>query len=353
MQELLTIGAFARATKLTPKALRLYAELGLLTPAAVDSDSGYRYYRPAQADRARLIAWLRDLDMPLARIAEVLELSGEAAALAVRAHQARLAEQNRRRDRLAVLLIEHLTGRGAEMTTQLRYAGRTDQGLVRPGNEDAVHIGRDVLAVADGMSGPVGHEVSAAAVAALAAWRPSGDLLESLAQTVRSVEQAVRDAAAGTDGGTTLTGLLRTADGRLALVHIGDTRAYRLRRGQLVQLTRDHSHIQSQVDDGTLTPEEAMTHPQRALLSRALTGSGADQPDIATHDLHAGDRYLLASDGLTAVVPGDEIRQVLAGASDPGEAVEALIAAAHRAGAPDNIACVVADAVAPARRPIG
>jgi protein phosphatase len=239
------------------------------------------------------------------------------------------------------------------MTTQLRYAGRTDQGLVRPGNEDAVHTGPHVLAVADGMSGPAGAAVSAAAVTALAAWRPAGDLLESLAQTVRSAEQAVRDAAADTDAGTTLTALLRTGDGRLALVHIGDTRVYRLRRGQLIQLTRDHSHVQSQVDDGSLTPEEARTHPQRALLSRALTGRGADRPDIATHDLHAGDRYLLASDGLTAVVPGDEIRRVLTGTAEPEEAVEALIAAAHRVGAPDNIACVIADAVAAVSPAVG
>jgi protein phosphatase len=349
VDELVTIGAFARMARLTAKALRLYGELGLLPPAAVDSDTGYRYYRPSQLRRARLIGQLRELGMPLARIGEVLTLAPPDAAAVVEAHRAELATRTAERDRLARLLVDHLIGKGADMTTTLRYAGRTDIGLVRTSNEDAVHAGPEVLAVADGVRGAAGGAASAAAVGALVGWTPRGDLLEALATWVRAAEQAVRDVAAGGSSGgdavTTLTALLLAGDSRFALVHIGDTRAYVLRRGELTQLTHDHSHVQSLVDTGALTQEAAWTHPQRALLSRALTGGGADRPDVSTHDMLPADRYLLASDGLTAVVPGARLRDVLAAESGPEAAVEALIAAAHRAGAPDNIACVVADVV--------
>lgn len=344
MDELVTIGAFARMARLTAKALRLYDELGLLPPAAVDSGSGYRYYRAEQVDQARLIGWLRRLGMPLARIGEVLALAPDGAAAAVEAHRAQLAAQTAERDRLAELLVEYLSGRRAD----LRFAARSDIGLLRATNEDAVHAGPYVLAVADGMSGPAGARASAAAVGALRTWEPAGDLLDRLATWVRATEQAVREAAgAGGDAVTTLTAWLRTGPDRFALLHIGDTRAYVLRRGRLTQLTRDHTHVQSLVDSGRLDADEATGHPQRALLSRALTGGGTDRPDVATHDLHPGDRYLLASDGLTALVPAAQLRDLLAGVPEPAGAVDALVAAAHRVGAPDNIACVVADVQAP------
>src|SRR5690606_26246227 len=121
---------------------------------------------------------------------------------------------------------------------------------------------------------------------------------------------------------TTLTALLRAGAGRIVLVHIGDTRAYVLRRGVLVQLTRDHTRVQSLVDEGTLGPEEAAAHPERTLLTRALTASGHDLPDISTHDAAPGDRFLLASDGLTAVVPPSGLRDVLATVQEPHDAVD-------------------------------
>ncbi|MBX6750568.1 MAG: MerR family transcriptional regulator [Micromonosporaceae bacterium] len=356
-QQLMTIGTFARMAQLSPKALRLYDELGLLTPAAVDSHSGYRYYRPAQLERARLISLLRRLGLPLAAIGAVLDLPPREAAAVVEAHRTHLAAQTAERERLAALVIDQLTGghrapagpgaSGTESAAGLRYASRTSPGLVRRTNEDVAYAGPHVLAVADGVSGPAGRAASTAAVGALLGWRPTGAVLESLAATVRSVQQAVRGVAAQGEAVTTLTALLRAGTDRVVVVHIGDTRAYVLRRGTLVQLTRDHTRVQSLVDEGVLAPEEAAAHPERALLTRALTASGHDLPDVSTHDVVPGDRYLLASDGLTAVVPTSGLRDMLATVTEPHDAVDALVAAAHEAGAPDNIACVIADVVTP------
>jgi protein phosphatase len=227
----------------------------------------------------------------------------------------------------------------------LRSAGRCETGLVRPTNEDAVYAGGRLVAVADGVRGPAGRAASAAAVGALSAWSPTSDLLDALSSAVSAAMQSVREVTAEGEAVTTLTALLWAETNRLALVHIGDTRAYLLRRRGLTQLTRDHTHVQSLVDDGSITPDDAAAHPQRALLVRALTGQGADRPDVSTLDAHPADRYLLASDGLTAVVPAAQLRDVLVEAKDPDEAVEALIDAAYRVGAPDNVTCAVADVV--------
>lgn len=146
------------------------------------------------------------------------------------------------------------------------------------------------------------------------------------------------------EAGTTLTAMLWTGS-QLALVHIGDSRVYLLRDGELFQITHDHTVVQSMVDEGRISPEEAVSHPQRSLLKRAL-GQGADgTPDLHLRDARRGDRYLLCSDGLSTVVPNEEIRRVL---SEPGETeptVRELIALANGSGGPDNVSCVVADVV--------
>jgi protein phosphatase len=132
---------------------------------------------------------------------------------------------------------------------------------------------------------------------------------------------------------------------QLALVHIGDSRAYLLRDGELFQITHDHTLVQSLVDEGRLTPEEAASHPQRAMLLRALDGRDGSSPDVSLHEASAGDRYLLCSDGLSAVVPNADVHGVLTAADEPDQTVRQLIQLANQAGGPDNIACVVADIV--------
>ncbi|MCM2388961.1 MerR family transcriptional regulator [Streptomyces albipurpureus] len=354
----LTIGAFARASRLSAKALRRYDDLGLLPPASVDESSGYRYYDVSQLERARLVAWLRRIEMPLARIGEVCDLHQSdptAAAHAVRAYWAQVeADVATRRD-LAFFLADQmsqLSGEAAAMTSLgIRYAARTDPGLVRETNQDAAYATSRLLAVADGYGGQ-GATASLAAIDALreldgspAGGEPStraGDLLNALEDAVQQADTALHDYP---DSGSTLTAMVWTGS-RLALVHIGDTRAQLLRGGELFRITHDHTVTQAMVDAGSLTQEEAASHPQRALLLRALGGSEAPaRPDLRLHEARAGDRYLLCSDGLFTVVPDEGIRRVLESAADPEETVSELIALAHREGGPDNIACVVADVV--------
>ncbi|KQZ16516.1 hypothetical protein ASD51_31785 [Streptomyces sp. Root55] len=351
---LLTIGTFAKASRLSPKALRLYDELSLLTPARVDPVSGYRLYAPEQLDQARLVAWLRRLGMPLARIQHVCTLESAAATQEIRAFWAQVEADTAARRDLASFLIDHLSWKDSVMspTTKplgIRYAALSDTGHVRESNQDTAYAGSRLLAVADGY-GSSGAPASAAAVDALKRLEtdsiPAGDLLNVLDEAIEQAKQAVNGIAGAAsspeDAGTTLTAMLWTGS-QLALVHIGDSRVYLLRDEELFQITNDHTLVQSMVDEGRLTPEEAVSHPQRALLIRAL-GQGADAtPDMRLHDAKQGDRYLLCSDGLSTVVQTEEIRRVLSGSREPEQAVRELIARANDSGGPDNVSCVVAD----------
>ncbi|TDC40957.1 MerR family transcriptional regulator [Micromonospora sp. KC213] len=172
MQQLWTIGAFARAARLTPKALRLYDELGLLPPAAVDPDSGYRLYDPRQLPRAGLIAELRRIGMPLAEVRAVCDLEPAAAAEAVRAYWRQVNVDTAQRGRLAALLVHDLSARGAAMSEPkpaltVRHAAGCDIGAGRDSNEDAVYASERLLTVADGMHGPGGAAASAAVIDAV------------------------------------------------------------------------------------------------------------------------------------------------------------------------------------------
>jgi PPM family protein phosphatase len=348
---MLTIGAFARAARLSPKALRLYDELGLLTPAFVDPASGYRFYDPAQLERARLVAWLRRLGMPLARIRMVCALEPAQAAGEVAAYWSQVEADTASRRDLAAFLIASLSGRtampGAQETVAIRYAARSDIGRVRNSNQDSVYAGTRLLAVADGM-GSAGELASAAVIDALKPLEtavPAGDLLNALEEAVQQASTAV-GGVAGDDSqsGSTVTAMLWSGS-QLALVHIGDTRAYLLRDGELFQITHDHTLVQSLLDEGRISPEEAASHPQRSLLLKAIDGRKGVEVDTSLHDAQAGDRYLLCSDGLTVAVPVPAIHEALRQAGDPDQTVQWLIRAANENGGPDNIACVVADVV--------
>jgi serine/threonine protein phosphatase PrpC len=333
--ELLTIGEFSRASRLSAKALRLYDELGLLRPVVVDPGNGYRRYAPDQLERARLVAWLRRIGMPLAEIRSVVELPATQAADAVRDYWRRVEVDTEARRRLAADLVEYLSGKDTAMSTALavKYAVRTDRGLVRPANQDFAYAGDQLLAVADGF-GERGDAASQAAVSALQQVGV-GDLLNAMDDAAQLAGNAVRDMEGS---GTTLTALLWSGS-RLGLVHIGDSRAYLLRDGELFQITHDDTLVQSMVDEGRLTTAEAASHPDRALLTKALTGEVS--PETTVRDGQAGDRYLLSSDGLHTVVDIDTVKEVLA-TEEPQHAVDRLIALANAAGGPDNISCVVA-----------
>ncbi|QMU69655.1 protein phosphatase 2C domain-containing protein [Streptacidiphilus sp. P02-A3a] len=351
---LLTIGAFAKESRLSPKALRLYDELGLLTPARVDPASGYRFYATEQLRRARLVAWLRRIGMPLARIRVVCALDDAAAAREVRAFWDQVEADTAARRELATFLIDHLSWKDPTMSPnakplEIRYAALSDAGLVRESNQDTAYAGSRLLAVADGF-GRAGAPASAAAVDALKRLTsdglPAGDLLNVLGDAIEQAKQAVRTVAAAhpepQQVGTTLTAMLWTGS-QLALVHIGDSRAYLLRDGEFFQITHDHTMVQAMVDAGRISADEAASHPQRSLLMRALAGESQVAADLRLHDAHPGDRYLLCSDGLSTVVATEELRRVVSGVADPEQAVRELVGLANRAGGPDNVSCVVAD----------
>jgi PPM family protein phosphatase len=238
------------------------------------------------------------------------------------------------------------------MTLALRYAVRSDVGLLREGNEDSAYAGPHLLAVADGMGGHAAGEVaSAATIAAIAALdvdEPTGDLLGALANAVATANMRLQEmilSDPATEGmGTTLTALL-WADGQAALCHIGDSRAYLLRDGQFYQITHDHTLVQSLVDEGRITEDDVATHPQRSLLLRALDGRTLADPDLSTHETMAGDRYLLCSDGLSGVVTEQTLHQALSSVRDPDKAALQLVELALKGGGPDNITCIVADVI--------
>jgi PPM family protein phosphatase len=354
--ELMTSGAFARASGLSRKALRLYDELGLLRPAEVDPVSQYRRYDPAQLEQARLVAWLRRLGMPLAGIRAVSTLPRMRAAAELAAYWDRVEAETVARRELAAFLIGYLSGKDtavcdAQGTLAVRCGMQSDIGLRREGNEDSAYAGARLLAVADGMGGHAGGEVASAAV--IEALRPldtevpAGELLNALEHAVRRAGSTLRDMVANDPSllgmGTTLTALLWSGS-QLGLVHIGDSRAYLVRDGEVFQITHDHTLVQSLLDEGKITAGEVASHPQRSLLLQAL-GAGSFVPDLQLHEARLGDRYLLSSDGLHQVADAEAVAQVLLTVPDPDQAAKDLIALAIAGGGPDNITCIVADVV--------
>jgi PPM family protein phosphatase len=236
------------------------------------------------------------------------------------------------------------------VTLVLRYAARSDRGLVRANNEDSVYAGARLLALADGMGGHAAGEVASqlviAALAHLDDDEPGGDLLSKLDAAVREGNSAIAEhveADPELEGmGTTLTAIL-FAGNRLGLLHIGDSRGYLLRDGELTQITKDDTFVQTLVDEGRITAEEAHSHPQRSLIMRALTGHEVE-PTLIMREARAGDRYLLCSDGLSDPVSHDTILEALQ-ISDVAESADRLIELALRGGGPDNVTVVVADVV--------
>ncbi|GAA0366901.1 protein phosphatase 2C domain-containing protein [Microbispora corallina] len=234
---------------------------------------------------------------------------------------------------------------------RIRYAAGSDVGRARAKNEDSLHAGERLLAIADGMGGHGHGEVASAAVIAALAALEEGPMPEdpvaALDTAVHQAGQRLSDLAEQDPSlermGTTVTAMLWDGSTRFAVAHVGDSRAYMLRDGALYQITRDHTLVQSLVDDGRMSPDQAARHPNRSLLLRALETSGFADPDLSLRDAHPGDRYLLCSDGLTAVLEPETLHHVLSTVAEPEDVVRRLIDLANEGGGPDNISCVVAD----------
>jgi protein phosphatase len=238
------------------------------------------------------------------------------------------------------------------MSLILRSTALSDPGLVRTNNEDAAYAGVRLLAVADGIGGlPAGELASDIVIRALAGLDVGPDPedpLTALLDTLAAANDEIRETAVAEEGrdgmGTTVTALLRSGDA-FVLLHVGDSRGYLFRDGGFTQLTKDDTFVQSLVDLGVLTPDEARRHPQRSLVTQAVQG-GEFQPTTGMIEMAAGDRYLLCSDGLSDYVATDGIMFALRSYPDPEGCAEALVKLALEAGAPDNVTVVIADTTA-------
>lgn len=240
------------------------------------------------------------------------------------------------------------------MTISLRFAARSDVGLVRQSNQDSGYAGPHLCLLCDGMGGPAGGDIaSAVAIEHLmpldADSHQAGELLGLMRDAVQAAHTELVTLSSQDPDlaglGTTCIGVMRSGN-KLAMVHVGDSRAYLLRDGELTQVTTDHTFVEYLVETGRLTREQARQHPQRSVLLRVLgDAEGEVQLDESIREAVPGDRWLLCSDGLSGPVSAATIGEVLAGVDDPELAAEQLIDLAERAGGPDNITAVVFDVV--------
>jgi serine/threonine protein phosphatase PrpC len=233
-------------------------------------------------------------------------------------------------------------------------SARSAIGLVRQGNEDSGLVSSQLIAVADGMGGHAAGEVaSRIAIEVLQSLVPTlisvdvdedsvEDLLMHSLHSIDSEISVVTDEEIEKRGmGTTLTALL-IRDKHISLLHVGDSRCYRLRGNTLEQLSNDHTVIQELLDQGAISQAEAAEHPQRSMLTQALRGDGDVTPVLQMYEIKKGDRFLLCSDGLSGVLTEKEIKIGLK-KSDKDEAVKFLVDATYVNGAPDNVTVLIAD----------
>lgn len=357
MDELLSISEFAWRCGLSVKMLRTYASRGLLVPAAVDASSGYRYYSVGQLHEARVVALLRRAGVPVRDIADLMR-SPDPAQLDRWSRQLDVEWTRRKRalaDARAALALESQpvapreppTKREA-MTGELVAGGATHIGG-RATNEDALVTGEFLFGVADGLGGlEMGDVASRLALDTLAAAlrdRPNAD---GVVAGGREANDAVWRAASGREAaiGTTLTALAVTEDAGAVVLHVGDSRLYRLREGHLEQLTEDHTVTADLVRTGELRAEDAPEHPHRHVLTRALGVRPSVEIDRASLVLEAGDRLLLCTDGLFQSLAPAALASALGG-GDPQSCADALVAGAVGAGASDNVTAVVVDVRSP------
>ncbi|MGI6590009.1 MAG: Stp1/IreP family PP2C-type Ser/Thr phosphatase [Eggerthellaceae bacterium] len=232
--------------------------------------------------------------------------------------------------------------------THAVFGSRTDVGCVRERNEDSLAVSPPLFAVADGMGGHAAGDVaSELAIKVLTQNAPTSADVDALGEAVVKanhavINEALRAELAGM--GTTMTACV--IDGcKLAIAHVGDSRAYLLHHGKLQQLTRDHSLVADMVEAGRITEEEARVHPNRSIITRAIGSDPNMQPDLYEITASPGDRLLLCSDGLYSMVENSRIQSQLARIHDPQRCASALVNDAISAGGLDNITVVVVDIV--------
>jgi len=226
----------------------------------------------------------------------------------------------------------------------------SDRGLNREINEDSAWIGAQIIAVADGLGGHAGGEVASAIVINGLAKAEKKEftkesvhdlVIEITAKANGEIAKKIKDSPKLKGMGTTLTSLITTED-KVALIHIGDSRCYQFRDGKLTQLSKDHTLVQELIDQGRLSAEEATTHPQKSLITKALMGNTETEPFIQLINVEPDDLFLLCTDGLSSVIDESEISKILREDGLTEVAAEKLKAAVYKSGAPDNITLVLA-----------
>lgn len=353
--ELRTIGDFAAASGLTPKALRLYDDLGLLVPAETDPVTGYRRYATAQLGRARLVARLRLAGMPLARIREVADLPTDAAVAGLVSWWRQVEADHGTASALVADLVAHLqaqeepTTAEDPMTEEPRpgtrrrpaTAARSGRGA-RTAALDATRTEGDLHAVADGFGDEPG--VAEEVLAALPR-DPGPDPVAALDDAVARARGLLAEHgpdAGDREVGCTLTALLLHG-GRAVLAHVGDSRAHLVRDGRLTRLTRDHTVVQTLLDEGRLTPEEARSGRRRAVLNRAVAGGHPHPPDLALLEVRPGDRFVLTTKGVHAEVDPASLAGLLVAPVPADRVADDVAASVLAAGAADHWSVVVVD----------
>ena len=226
----------------------------------------------------------------------------------------------------------------------------SDRGLNREINEDSAWIGSQIIAVADGLGGHAGGEVASAIVINGLAKAGKKEftkesvhdlVIEITTKANGEIAKTIKDSPKLKGMGTTLTSLITTED-KVALIHIGDSRCYQFRGGKLTQLSKDHTLVQELIDQGRLSAEEATSHPQKSLITKALMGNAETEPFIQLINVEPDDLFLLCTDGLSSVINESEISKILREDGVTEVAAEKLKKAVYKSGAPDNITLVLA-----------
>ena len=246
----------------------------------------------------------------------------------------------------------------------LKWSARSDVGMIRSGNEDnhdsEVNANRGVFIVADGMGGHAAGEVASlmavqTVMQELADLRAVDDAAAGkLANSLRLANRNIHDrtlAESDKQGMGTTASVLVIDEKKYMIGQVGDSRVYLLRDGQLLQLTKDHSYVQEQVDAGFLTPEQAKYHPYSNVITRCVGASSEVEPDVYKGDVKAGDVFLVASDGLTGMVDDRRIHTLLMSRAEPERKVHSLISEANGRGGLDNITAIVVHVLGPEDAP--
>lgn len=331
--DLLTIGDFARQSGLTPKALRLYDDLGLLPPAEVDPSSGYRRYTSEQLGPARLVATLRLVGMPLSRIEEVLAAPPAVAARLVEAYWLQVEHDTSSRRAIVTRLVDQMRNEDHAMTTSSTAlhveTGTSHRTGGRARQQDALVVTPGLVAIADGFGERT--DLASEVLAALT----SGGLDDAIAVVSSEVTGSLPDAPSS---GTTLTAV-RIDGATASVMHVGDGRVWLVRDDEVRQVTHDHTIVAALLESGQLTEAEARSHPHRSLLNRSLAPGVV--PDEIEVQLRQGDRLVLTTDGVHAVVEDLASLLVLRGTAQ--QVADEVASAVLAAGEPDNHTVIVVD----------